>query len=118
MTVRYTFKKCERLCHTRDFLRVKHNGRYFFYKSLSVRILNNTTSMPTRLGIIVGKKFGIAVKRNRIKRLIREVFRLNKHALLSGCDMVIIPSPSASGCSYSGIEQDFLHICRKAGIMK
>ena len=118
MTVRYTFKRGERLCHTRDFNRVKQNGRYFFYKGLIVYILQENTARLPRLGLVVGKRFGNAVKRNRMKRLIREAFRLNKHKLLSGCDIVAIPRQELHGSAYHEIEKRFTWLCSKAKIVR
>jgi len=45
----------------------------------------------TRIGISVGRKFGNAAQRNRMKRLIREVFRLNRVSVPIGFDLVIVP---------------------------
>lgn len=118
MTVRYTFKRSERLCHTRAFARVKHNGRYFFYKGLTLNILREKSARPPRLGLVVGKKFGNAVKRNRMKRLLRETFRLNKYTFLSGCDIVAIPRQELQHCSYYELEKIFLYVCVKAGITR
>ena len=117
MTVCHTFKKSERLCHTRDFQRVKHNGRYFFFNGISARILKTQVDKPVRLGIIVGRKFGIAVKRNRVKRIIREVFRLNKHRLEKGHDIVVVPRTSAIDFSCLDMEKAIIHICATAGII-
>lgn len=44
-----------------------------------------------RIGLSVSKKLGTAVKRNRIKRLLREAFRLEVRSLLKGYDLVCIP---------------------------
>jgi len=45
----------------------------------------------SRIGISVGKRFGNAVRRNRAKRLCRELFRLNQYLLPQGVDIVFLP---------------------------
>jgi len=53
-----------------------------------------------RIGITVSRKVGGAVDRNRVKRLIREVFRRRKLAGRLGADLVVIARPGASGLAY------------------
>ncbi len=48
-----------------------------------------------RLGLSVSRKLGKAVLRNRWKRLIREAFRLTRHQIPSGIDLVVVPKPDA-----------------------
>ena len=45
----------------------------------------------TRLGISVGRAYGSAVRRNRVKRLIREAFRRVRYQLPAGIDLIVVP---------------------------
>ena len=56
-------------------------------------IILPTESERSRLGISVQKKTGNAVRRNRFKRLFREVFRLNRHLFPTPCDIVFTVRP-------------------------
>lgn len=67
---------------------------------LTVWAGRNTVSFP-RLGLVVGKKHGNAVRRNRLKRLIREAFRLSQHELPPGIDLLCAPR---TGTDATGVE--------------
>ena len=67
----------------------RHHTRHFV-----VIIKQNGLGM-TRLGVTVSKRAGNAVKRNRIKRLIREFFRLNYSKIPQGYDIVVTAKKDA-----------------------
>lgn len=68
-----------------------------------------------RLGLVVSRKFGNAVARNRFKRRLRELFRRNK-ALCRSLDIVALPSkrPEAGKATAVEIQEAFLKLLRKA----
>jgi ribonuclease P protein component len=59
---------------------------------LTVYALPNALGFP-RLGMSVSRKVGTAVRRNRIRRLVRESFRLLQHDLPQGYDLVVVVRP-------------------------
>jgi ribonuclease P protein component len=72
-----------------------------------------------RLGITVTKKnHKHAVQRNRVKRLIREVFRIHRHKLVSTFDMVIIARGEIEGLTFAQVENDLLYLFEKTKMLK
>lgn len=53
-------------------------------------MLRKNNKDARRLGLVVGRKVGGAVSRNRIKRLIREFFRLNKEKIPESSDLIVL----------------------------
>lgn len=68
-----------------------------------------------RLGLSVSAKVGNAVRRNRLKRLLREAFRLHRSEFSSGLDMVAYPRPGCPWGNREDAEKDLLALARKAG---
>ncbi len=67
----------------------------------------------SRVGFTVTKKLGGAVERNRIKRMLREIYRLNRLSESGSFDIVVNAHGSIGGRSVSDIETDFLSCVRR-----
>jgi ribonuclease P protein component len=72
-----------------DFRRVTRRGRRGQSQHFLIFLLRRDDARPARLGITVTRKVGNAVRRNRIKRLVREWFRRRQRDL-GACDLVVI----------------------------
>jgi ribonuclease P protein component len=90
----------ERLKLRTDFLRVSGGGQKVHSARFLFLVLARGDEGPTRLGITVTRKVANAVGRNRIKRVLREVFRRNRALFPAGCDVVVIAKDRAPGLSY------------------
>jgi ribonuclease P protein component len=92
MPATYCYSRKLRLQHALEFQAVYAGKVRESRGPLTVFAIPNDLGHP-RLGLSVGRKVGTAVKRNRIKRLLREAFRLLQHDLPRGYDLVINVRP-------------------------
>jgi len=100
-----SFSKKERLLNRSDFVNLNRSGKRYQTKHFVVLLKPNGLGIR-RLGVTVTRKTAKAVKRNRIKRLIREFFRLNKGKLVQGHDFVIIAKKDASGLNLTMVTEE------------
>ncbi len=106
---RYGLARRERITKKKEFNQVFTQGKILTNSLIIIRLLPNKLKY-VRLGVIVSKKrVRQASQRNRIKRLIREAFRQNKHALPQGID-IIIGLRKTSGIELEHIKQKMLDL--------
>ena len=74
-------------------------------------------SNHNHVGITVSKKLGHAVVRNRVRRRLREVYRLNEEKFLPGWDIVVVARSRAVEASFPSLTKGYLDLARKAGIL-
>ncbi|MBR2310016.1 MAG: ribonuclease P protein component [Oscillospiraceae bacterium] len=75
-------------------------------------------SATNRVGITVGKKLGGAVVRNRVRRRLREVYRLNEKRFAPGYDIVVVARSRCIDASFEKLESAYLSLAEKAGILE
>ena len=73
----------------RDFQRIYRNGRSYANRLL-VMVVEKTEDEKVHIGISVSKKVGNSVVRHHLTRSIREIFRLNKHRIKTGSNIVVV----------------------------
>ena len=74
-------------------------------------------SAQNRVGVTVGKKLGHAVVRNRVRRRLREVYRLNEAKFAPGWDIVVVARSRCISADFQKLTQAYLSLAEKAGIL-
>ena len=106
----------ESLKSNQDFGIVYKSGKSYANKYLVIYTLKNNSD-KNRLGISVSKKVGNSVIRHRLKRLIKESYRLHEKMFNSGLDIVVIARKGSDACDYAGIERALLHLMKLNGTL-
>lgn len=106
------FPKHVRLRRRREFLSVQRRGDKVHLRDLLVMVHPSKPRSPSRMGVTVTKKVGKAVCRNRIKRLVREVWRRNQGTMPPGLDLVFVAKRSAAKVTYAQLSRQ-LHVLRQ-----
>lgn len=71
-----------------------------------------------RLGLTVSTKLGHAVVRNRVRRRLREIVRLNEGRLQNGYDIVIVARTAAVEADFGALTRSFLTAADRVGVLK
>lgn len=117
MMKRFRLEKKLRLCKNQNFQRVYRGGRSYANKLLVLYVLPNRTE-SLRVGFAAGKRLGCAVVRNRVKRLLREVYRFNQGEIISGVDLVLVGRQAMVKADLKSTTKAFFDLCGKAGILR
>ena len=98
-----------------EFRRIYAKGRSGVSPYLVVYVRPNRRGR-NRLGVTVSTKLGHAVVRNRVRRRLREIYRLHEEGFTRGYDIVVVARSAAMQASYRQLEGAYLHLAEKLGI--
>jgi ribonuclease P protein component len=111
-------KKTLKLKKNYEFKKVLTKGKYYSGNYLDVFVVKNKSNI-NRIGIAVGVKVAHAVKRNRIKRLISENYRLMEDKMNTGYNIVFMwkKKKNIENATFYNIQQDLSQILSRIGIL-
>lgn len=103
-------------------LKLNHIFQRLYHSSgcangLLVLYARKNRSATNRVGITVSKKLGKAHIRNRMRRRLREVYRLNEDKFLPGWDIVVVARTKAVFADFDSLTRAYLQLAEKAGIL-
>lgn len=113
----FAFRRVNRLKKNKSFQAVYKTGSSVVERG-GVLYWTKRSGQPKKIGFAVGKKLGHAVIRNRIKRLMREVFRLHQQKLPEEVDLIFVARRPLVGAGFKQAEAVFLRLCRRAGLLR
>lgn len=108
-------KRQFRLRQKSGFKTIFELGKSYSGKYVVVYVISKH---PTRFGFIASKKVGNAIQRNRAKRLMREVIRINFLKIKEDIQIICIAKARIKGVSYSEVEKSMVYILEKVNAIK
>lgn len=109
-------QKTASLKKNHEFRRLYSKGKNAVSKYIAVYCRRNGLD-GNRLGLTVSTKLGGAVQRNRVRRRLKEVYRLNEHTLRAGFDIVIVARTSCLTAKWSDLQASMMYLFRKLGLL-
>ena len=114
----YGLPRKHRLHLKRDFEQVIRGGFKLQYNGIILWWRSGPeVNRPVRFAVVVSRKLGPAVVRNRIKRLLREAFRLNGKDIKLGTDLVVSPRESEKLIHVHAAQEALKTLCGKAALL-
>ena len=99
----------------RDFQEIYARSRSVSNRNLVLHISNNP-NLKGKVGFAAGRRLGGAVVRNRVKRILREAFRLNQHHISQNCALVLVARKPLVNAKADLAAEAFIELCKKAKI--
>jgi ribonuclease P protein component len=110
----FAFKKAARVRKRHEFILISKTGKKL-QNSQFIILFSQSRANRSRIGITVSRRVAKAVHRNRIKRIAREYFRLNRHKIKGLWDINLIAKTEAAKLSSKQIVSSLEHLFKKLG---
>ncbi|MDR0401929.1 MAG: ribonuclease P protein component [Endomicrobium sp.] len=116
---RFSFTYLERLHLQVDFNRVFKNGLKLENKDIKIFVYNrNDGVVLRRVGLVTSRNVGNAVVRNKTKRRLKEIFRLNKNYLKPSLDMIFVLKIETTFLKYNDLKKNIFDLLKKFGFYR
>lgn len=120
MALGQSFRKSERLRYGHEFRRIYAQGRRWVGRAAILYVVEcSDATVPTRrVGVVSGRRLGGAVKRNRARRLLREIYRQHKTQLKENIELVMVARPALLELTWSELKREMMRQFAEAGLLK
>ncbi|MBA3833239.1 MAG: ribonuclease P protein component [Chthoniobacterales bacterium] len=113
----FRFPASRRLQLSREFSRVRTEGRTVRGGLLLLGVLDLGDASEFRVGLVTSKRVGGAVMRNRLRRRLREIVRRHQHEVREGVWMVVVTRPAAARATPAALEAEWLKLAGRAAVL-
>lgn len=100
-----------------EFRRIYRKGKSAVSPQLVIYCQRNRRG-HSRLGVSVSTKLGCAVVRNRVRRRIREIYRLNKAKMLPGYDLIVVARVRSVETDYQKLDRTYLRLLEQLDLLR
>ncbi len=114
---RLRFPVATRIRQGREFALVRTDGRTAQGKYLRLSIASEPSGGSSRFGFITSRRVGGAVERNRTRRRLREICRLNRPEIAPGWLVLTVAKSAAAKASYAELREEWLLLARRLSIL-
>jgi ribonuclease P protein component len=115
--MRLSFPRSARLFRSSEFARMRAEGASQHGRCMVLTVLRVGAPDATRVGIITSRRVGPAVVRNRVRRRLRELVRLDRPQLNPGFWFTLVARAAAADATYETLQTEWRRLAKRAGLL-